>query len=70
MKRKKVRPIKKIQQEILITLIILVSIMTILITVISIFLNIKSESNYLDENLQNIAYTISQSQIEIGRAHV
>ncbi len=63
MKRKKVRPIKKIQQEILITLIILVSIMTILITVISIFLNIKSESNYLDENLQNIAYTISQSQI-------
>lgn len=45
---KKARPIKKIQQEILRTLMILVSIMTILIAIISIIVNVKSESKRID----------------------
>ncbi|MBQ8513859.1 MAG: sensor histidine kinase [Ruminococcus sp.] len=63
MNRRKVRPIKKIQKEILRILIFLVSIMTILIAVFSIFVNVRSESIALDQNLQNIARTIAQSQI-------
>lgn len=60
---KKARPIKKIQQEILRTLMILVSIMTILIAVISIIVNVKSESKRIDQNLENIAQAIARSQI-------
>lgn len=60
---KKSKPIKKIQQEILRTLILLVSIMTILITAISIIVNIRSESIRIDQNLENIAQAIAQSQI-------
>lgn len=60
---KKARPIKKIQQEILRTLMILVSIMTILIAVISIFVNVRSESKRIDQNLGNIAQAIASSQI-------
>lgn len=63
MNQHKPRPIKKIQQEILNTLIILASIMTILIAVISILVNIKSESIRLDQNLQNVAQAIAQSQV-------
>lgn len=60
---KRTRPIKKIQQEILRTLIILVSIMTILIAVISIAVNVKSEQSRIDQNLENIAQAVAQSQI-------
>lgn len=60
---KKARPIKKIQQEILRTLMILVSIMTILIAIISIIVNVKSESKRIDQNLENIAQAIARSQI-------
>ncbi len=63
MSQRKPRPIKKIQQEILRTLIILASIMTILVAVISILVNIKSESKRLDQNLQNVAQAIAQSQV-------
>ncbi|MDD6268586.1 MAG: ATP-binding protein [Oscillospiraceae bacterium] len=60
---KKSRPIKKIQQEILRTLMILVSIMTVLIAVISIIVNVRSESKRIDQNLENIAQAIARSQI-------
>lgn len=63
MNQQKKRPIKKIQQEILTTLIILASIMTILVAAISIWVNIRSESMRLDQNLQNVAQAISHSQI-------
>lgn len=63
MRQSRSRPIKKIQQEILNTLIILASIMTILIAAISIMVNIKSESTRLDQNLQNVAQAIAQSRI-------
>lgn len=59
----KSRPIKKIHQEILRILIILVSIMTILITIISTVVNIKSEQTRIDQNLENMAQALSQSEI-------
>lgn len=61
----KKRPIKKIQQEILRTLLILASVTTILIAVISIIVNIQSDRNSLDLNLKNIAQAVSQSQAVI-----
>lgn len=70
---KKTRPIKRIQQEILRTLMILVSIMTILIAVISIIVNVRSEQMRIDQNLENIAQAISQSGIvreELSSAEV
>lgn len=63
MKKVKSRPIKKIQQDILRTLIILASIMAILIAGISIAVNIRSENRRLDQNLENMAQAIAQSQV-------
>lgn len=60
---KKTKPIKKIQQEILRTLILLVSIMAIMITAISIIVSVRSESKRIDKNLENIAQAIAQSQL-------
>ena len=59
----KKRPNRKIQNEIFTAMMILVSFMTILIAVISIWVNIVSERKGLDENLKNIAQAVSQSDI-------
>ena len=58
----KIRPAKRIQQEILRTLIILVTIMTALVTAVSIYINIRSESDYFDRNLLNTATVIADSE--------
>lgn len=63
MKVLKKRPVKKIQREIFSTLMILVSFMTVLIAVFSIWVNLNSERKSLDENLKNIAQAVSQSNI-------
>lgn len=59
----KKRPVKKIQREIFSALMILVSFMTIIIAVFSIWVNLASERKSLDENLKNIAQAVSQSDI-------
>lgn len=59
--KKKTRPIKKIQQEILDTLILLMSVMTMLIATMSILVNVYSERKRIDENLENTARTIACS---------
>lgn len=62
-KKKRLKPINKIQREILRTLLILVSIMTILIAAISIIVNVRSESKRVDQNLQNIAQAVARSEV-------
>ncbi len=52
----------KIQQEIFKILIVLVLVSTLFVATVSIFVNIESESRYLDQNLQNMAQAIAQSQ--------
>ncbi|MCM1523599.1 MAG: ATP-binding protein [Ruminococcus sp.] len=58
----KTRPIKKIQREILQTLILLMTVMTALIAVISVLVNVYSDRNRLDQNLENIAAAVAASQ--------
>ncbi|MDD3238482.1 MAG: sensor histidine kinase [Lachnospira sp.] len=50
-----------IQKDIFYNLIILVLISTILVGCISVIVNVRSESQYLDSNLQNMAKTIADS---------
>lgn len=52
-----------IQRQILDTLLILVSVMTVLITIISIIVSIYTDRTRLDQNLENIAQAVAQSQI-------
>ena len=52
-----------IQRQILNTLLILVSVMTVLITIISIIVSIYTDRKRLDENLENIAQAVAQSRI-------
>lgn len=59
---KKTRRIKKIQREIFRTLMILVSVMTVLIAAVSIAVNVRSESEHIDQNLENTAYAAARSQ--------
>lgn len=63
MKSKQERPGRKIQEKIFADLLILVTVMTVLITTVSMVVNIRSESRYLDQNLQNMAESIARSQI-------
>lgn len=52
-----------IQREILDTQLILVTVMTVLISIISIFVSIDTDKKRLDQNLENIAQAVAQSQI-------
>ncbi|MGN1409431.1 MAG: ATP-binding protein [Eubacteriales bacterium] len=52
-----------IQREILQTLLILVSVMTVLISIISIAVSISTDRKRLDQNLENVAQTLAQSEI-------
>lgn len=63
MKVLKRKPVKKLQREIFSMLMILVSVMTILLAVISLWVSLSSERRSLDENLKNIAQAVSQSTI-------
>ena len=51
----------KIQQDIFRILLLLVFILTGFVAGISIIVNVKSESRYLDQNLQNMAQVIANS---------
>lgn len=63
MRSGKSRPIKKIQYEILRTLVVLVTVMTLIITSVSVYVNVKSDSTNIDLNLNNLAQTLSKSLI-------
>ena len=63
MRRRKIRPVKKIQKEILQTMLVLVIVMTVLISVISFFVNVHSERRGIDQNLQNVGRAVAQSEI-------
>lgn len=52
-----------IQREILETLLILVSVMTVLISIISIAVSISTDKKRLDQNLENVAQAVAQSEI-------
>ena len=52
-----------IQREILATLLILVSVMTVLISIISIAVSISTDRKRLDQNLENVAQALAQSEI-------
>ena len=52
-----------IQREILETLLILVTVMTILISIISIAVSISTDRKRLDQNLENVAQALAQSEI-------
>ena len=52
-----------IQREILETLLILVSVMTVLISIISIVVSISTDRKRLDQNLENVAQALAQSEI-------
>ena len=52
-----------IQREILETLLILVSVMTVLISIISIAVSISTDRKRLDQNLENVAQALAQSEI-------
>lgn len=52
-----------IQREILDTLLILVTVMTILISIISIAVSISTDRKRLDQNLENVAQALAQSEI-------
>ena len=66
MKVLKKHRVKKIQREIFSTLMILVTFMTIITAVFSIWVNLNTEKKNLDENLKNIAQAVSQSDIVIS----
>lgn len=57
------RPIKKIRQEITDMFFTLVLVMTLLLTAVSIYENIRAETARLDENLQNMAEAIAESRL-------
>ena len=52
-----------IQREILETMLILVTVMTILISIISIAVSISTDRKRLDQNLENVAQALAQSEI-------
>ena len=52
-----------IQREILETLLILVSVMTVLISIISIAVSVSTDRKRLDQNLENVAQALAQSEI-------
>ncbi len=57
------RPIGKIQKEVMKTLIVLVTFMTALIAAVSVAVNISSERERLDRNLENMAQAVAGSQV-------
>lgn len=63
MDRQKGRPITKIQHEILRALILMAAIMALLLTAVSIAVNVHSEQESLDHNLINIGKAIAGTDI-------
>ncbi len=61
MKKNTGRPITKIQNDILGAMIILTVVMTVLTIIVSVCIELRSEKSNIDNNLQNIAYTITES---------
>ena len=61
MKNNTGRPITKIQNDILGAMIILTVVMTVLTIIVSVCIELRSEKSNIDNNLQNIAYTITES---------
>lgn len=61
MGQKKTKQIKKLQNQIFIAMLALITVMTVLLSVLSIEVNIINEKKGMDQNLQNIARAIAQS---------
>ncbi|MBE5906900.1 MAG: sensor histidine kinase [Lachnospiraceae bacterium] len=53
----------KLQKEIVRTMIVLAALVALVIAVVSIGVNIKSESRQLDQNLQNVAQAVAKNQM-------
>ena len=61
MGQKKTRQIKKLQNQIFTAMLALIVVMTVILSILSIEVNIFNEKKGMDQNLQNIARAIAQS---------
>ncbi len=63
--KKNVKSINKLQRKVFKTMLALIITMTVCITAISLYVNIRDEKRSLDSNLQNIAEALAQSPLVV-----
>ncbi|SFQ26619.1 two-component system, CitB family, sensor histidine kinase DctS [Lachnospiraceae bacterium XBB1006] len=54
---------KKLQKEIIQTMILLAALVALVIAIVSIWVNVRSEGRQMDSNLQNMAQAVAKSQM-------